>query len=52
MAMEIVERLESHIQNWLGSAPVLRALFAEARAVSPILVLGSRALVTSFAEVT
>ncbi len=52
MALGIVERLESHIQSWLGSAPVLRALFADARAVSPILVFDGRALVTSFAEVT
>lgn len=52
MAAAFVERLESHIQSWLGSAPVLRTLFADARAVSPILVVGGRALVTSFAEVT
>jgi len=52
MGAELVKRLESHIEAWLGSAPVLRALFAEARAVSPVLVFGGRALVTSLAEVT
>src|SRR5271154_2419181 len=52
MAAELVKRLEDHIQRWLGAAPVLRALFGDARAVSLILVFGGRALVTSFAEVT
>jgi cytochrome P450 len=52
MAAAFVKRLESHIESWLGSAPVLRTLFADARAVSPILVVGARALVTSFAGVT
>jgi cytochrome P450 len=49
---EFIAQLESHLSTWLGSPTVLRPLFAEARAFGPAIVLGERALVTSFADVT
>jgi len=52
MTSELIARVESHLFGWLGSSRVLRALFAEARAFSPAIVAGGRALVTSFADVT
>jgi len=49
---EFIERLESQLVGWLGAPSILRGLFDEARAVDPVLVVGGRALVSSFAGVT
>jgi cytochrome P450 len=49
---DFVARIEQHLSDWLGSPTVLRPLFAEARAISPVIVAGHGALVTSFAGVT
>jgi cytochrome P450 len=48
----MTSELISRIEYWLGSSTVLRPLFAEARMFSPAIVVGQRALVTSFADVT
>jgi cytochrome P450 len=52
MTSEFIAQVENHLFGWLGSSNVLRAVFSEARAFSPAIVAGGRALVTSFADVT